>query len=108
MLGPKAFALLIRHAYSFYQLSGFLEGNEEEARRHLEAQKAPPTPQVHDEKIFVVMAGQERQTFLAIPMWPSMSSSFGDKISSNACSHSKTDKLVEMAENVKHEYDQNH
>ncbi|KAK7281588.1 hypothetical protein RIF29_09709 [Crotalaria pallida] len=98
MLGLTAFALLIRLAYSFFKLSGFLEGNEEEeARRDLEA---PPTPQVHEEKIFVVMAGQERPTFLATPMWPSMFSSFGGNISSSACT-SKTDKLVEMAENVK-------
>ncbi|KAK7281591.1 hypothetical protein RIF29_09712 [Crotalaria pallida] len=108
MLGLIAFALLIRLAYSFCKLSGFLEGNEEEeARRDLEAQKAPPPPQVHEEKIFVVMAGQERPTFLATPKWPSMSSSFGDNINSSACTDSKTDNLVEMAEIVKHEFDQN-
>ncbi|KAE9604484.1 hypothetical protein Lal_00010762 [Lupinus albus] len=72
LLGLIAFAMLIRLAYSFWKLSQYIEGNEE-AKQDLEAQKA--TPQVHEEKIFVVMAGQEKPTFLATPMSSKNSSS---------------------------------
>ncbi|CAL0304955.1 unnamed protein product [Lupinus luteus] len=66
MLGLIAFAMLIRLAYNFWKLSEHIEENEE-AKQDLEAQKA--TLQAHEEKIFVVMAGQEKPTFLATPMY---------------------------------------
>ncbi|OIV98243.1 hypothetical protein TanjilG_14832 [Lupinus angustifolius] len=72
LLGLIAFAMLIRLAYSFWKLSEYIEENEE-AKQDLEAQKA--TPQAHEEKIFVIMAGQENPTFLATPMWSNKSSS---------------------------------
>ncbi|OIW19157.1 hypothetical protein TanjilG_16810 [Lupinus angustifolius] len=71
MLSLIAFAILIRLAYNFWKLSEQNEENEE-AKQELEAQKA--TPQTH-EKIFVVMAGQEKPTFLATPMCSNKSSS---------------------------------
>ncbi|CAL0304954.1 unnamed protein product [Lupinus luteus] len=72
MLGLIAFTMLIQLAYKFWKLSEHIEENEE-AKEDLEAQKA--TPQAHEEKIFVVMAGQEKPTFLATPMWSKNSSS---------------------------------
>ncbi|CAL0304958.1 unnamed protein product [Lupinus luteus] len=76
LLGLIAFAMLIRLAYKFWKLSESLEENEE-AKEDLEAQKA--SPQSHEEKIFVVMAGQEKPTFLATPMCSKNSSSLGEK-----------------------------
>ncbi|KAK4257649.1 hypothetical protein QN277_007212 [Acacia crassicarpa] len=82
MLGLIAFALLIL-ACSYWKLSGYLEGDGD-GRRDLEAgdaklddqtQKAPVP---YEEKILVIMAGQDKPTFLATPMWSSRSASFGD------------------------------
>ncbi|KAK7291902.1 hypothetical protein RIF29_07443 [Crotalaria pallida] len=92
MLGLIAFALLIL-ACSYWKLSGFLEENGE-GERDLEAGEAkndnlnkPQKP--YEEKILVIMAGQEKPTFLATPVSSSSStsrsSSFGDNTSTCTC-----------------------
>ncbi|XP_057786461.1 protein GLUTAMINE DUMPER 2-like [Salvia miltiorrhiza] len=81
MLGLIAFALLIL-ACSYWKLSGYLE-NHGDGERDLEADggdgAAKPLP-VMEEKFLVIMAGQEKPTFLATPM-SSRASSFGSKSS---------------------------
>jgi hypothetical protein len=82
MLGLIAFALLIL-ACSYWKLSGYLEGsNNSNGDGDIASEKpvAPPVvPHVcYEEKIVVIMAGDEKPTFLATPM-SSRNSSFGDK-----------------------------
>ncbi|XP_061349895.1 protein GLUTAMINE DUMPER 3 [Gastrolobium bilobum] len=109
MLGLIAFALLIL-ACSYWKLSGYLEGNGE-SERDLEAgegktdQNQKPQRQ-YEEKILVIMAGQEKPTFLATPSMSSgtsastsRSSSFGENTSTCTCD--QTEKSVEMAETMK-------
>ncbi|CAJ2649702.1 protein glutamine dumper 3-like [Trifolium pratense] len=94
MLGLIAFALLIL-ACSYWKLSGYLEGNNE-SERDLEAgqgnnetDQKPQKP--YEEKILVIMAGQNKPTFLATPSMSSSSastsrsSSFGDNTSTCTC-----------------------
>lgn len=104
MLGLIAFALLIL-ACSYWKLSGYLEGNGE-SERDLEAgegrmdqDQKPQKP--YEEKILVIMAGQEKPTFLATPSMSSSAgtsrtSSFGDNTSTCTCDHSR--KSVDVAE----------
>ncbi|GMY35442.1 protein GLUTAMINE DUMPER 3 [Fagus crenata] len=104
MLGLIAFALLIL-ACSYWRLSGFLDGDGT-AERDLEAgeseakpndtQKHPP---VFEEKFLVIMAGEEKPTYLATPM-TSRSSSFGDTTCSS-CGSETSEKSVEMNETAK-------
>ncbi|KAJ7979508.1 Protein GLUTAMINE DUMPER like [Quillaja saponaria] len=109
MLGLIAFALFIL-ACSYWKLSGYLDENGGgEGERDLEAgegnnsdetQKASP---VYEEKFLVIMAGQEKPTYLATPISStstSRSSSFGDN-SSSTCSCGRSEKSVELAETVK-------
>ncbi|KAK7329840.1 hypothetical protein VNO77_24020 [Canavalia gladiata] len=109
MLGLIAFALLIL-ACSYWKLSGYLEGNGE-SERDLEAGEGK-NDQDHklqtsyEEKILVIMAGQEKPTFLATPSMSSStstsrSSSFGDNTSTCTCEQSQ--KSQEMAHIVKQE-----
>ncbi|XP_028807090.1 protein GLUTAMINE DUMPER 5-like [Neltuma alba] len=85
MLGLIAFALLIL-ACSYWKLSGFLQ-SEEGSERDLESgdvQKQSDsanneTVTVFEEKILVIMAGDENPTFLATPVC-SKASSLGDGI----------------------------
>ncbi|KAK7265308.1 hypothetical protein RJT34_32926 [Clitoria ternatea] len=107
MLGLIAFALLIL-ACSYWKLSGYLEGNGE-SERDLEAgegkndqDQKPPKP--YEEKILVIMAGQEKPTFLATPSMSSStstsrSSSFGDNTSTCTCEQNQ--KSVGMEHAVK-------
>ncbi|CAK8564223.1 unnamed protein product [Lathyrus sativus] len=100
MLGLIAFALLIL-ACSYWKLSGYLEGNGE-SERDLEAGQAtndtdekPQKP--YEEKILVIMAGQEKPTFLATPrmsssVGTSRSSSFGDNTSTCTCDQNQKSK----------------
>ncbi|KAL7097379.1 hypothetical protein ACP275_10G141100 [Erythranthe tilingii] len=89
MLGLIAFALLIL-ACSYWKLSGYLEnrGGDADGDRDLEAgdedggKTAAP---VMEEKFLVIMAGQEKPTFLATPM-SSRASSFGSKSTCSTCS----------------------
>ncbi|XP_054793704.1 protein GLUTAMINE DUMPER 3-like [Prosopis cineraria] len=95
MLGLIAFALLIL-ACSYWKLSGYLEGDGD-GERNLEAgdskldDQTQKTPIPYEEKILVIMAGQEKPTFLATPMWSSRSSSFGDN-TTTCCSCDKNAK----------------
>ncbi|KAL6984979.1 hypothetical protein U1Q18_018360 [Sarracenia purpurea var. burkii] len=86
MLGLIAFALLIL-ACSFWKLSGYLDaaaGDNNSAERddvelgepnsHGKIAKLPPP--IFEEKILVIMAGQEKPTFLATPI-STRNSSFG-------------------------------
>jgi hypothetical protein len=82
MLGLIAFALLIL-ACSYWKLSGYLEGsNNSNGDGGMASEKPvalPVVPHVcYEEKIVVIMAGDEKPTFLATPM-SSRNSSFGDK-----------------------------
>lgn len=94
MLGLIAFALLIL-ACSYWKLSGYLEG---ETERDLEAgegkndqEQKPQKP--YEEKVLVIMAGQEKPTFLATPSVSSCStsrsSSFGDNTSTCTCEENR-------------------
>ncbi|EEF46830.1 protein GLUTAMINE DUMPER 3 [Ricinus communis] len=88
MLGLIAFALLIL-ACSYWRLSGRVDnregshggddlenGNEKEGG----ANKAAGNDKVYEEKILVIMAGDQKPTFLATPV-SSRAPSFGDKSS---------------------------
>ncbi|XP_073153599.1 protein GLUTAMINE DUMPER 3 [Henckelia pumila] len=90
MLGLIAFALLIL-ACSYWKLSGHLE-NQGDGERDLEADggEAKVAPPVLEEKYLVIMAGQEKPTFLATPM-SSRASSFGSK---SNCSTSSGESTV--------------
>ncbi|KAF7806608.1 protein GLUTAMINE DUMPER 3 [Senna tora] len=73
MLGLIAFALLIL-ACSYWKLSGYLDGDgdgdiESGSRGAKTEQQTEKSPAVYEEKILVIMAGQEKPTFLATPMW---------------------------------------
>ncbi|KAE8682539.1 Protein GLUTAMINE DUMPER 1 [Hibiscus syriacus] len=83
MLGLIAFALLIL-ACSYWRLSGRLDNHGEggDAERDVEsgeneAESTKPV-KVYEEKILVIMAGEEKPTFLATPVC-TKASSFGDK-----------------------------
>lgn len=98
MLGLIAFALLIL-ACSYWKLSGHLQ-NEEGADRDLESGEGEKqgdsakneTMRVYEEKILVIMAGDDNPTFLATPVC-SKSSSFGDGIEKGGVhAHDNSDK----------------
>ncbi|KAL8149508.1 hypothetical protein AgCh_006498 [Apium graveolens] len=96
MLGLIAFALLIL-ACSYWKLSGSLENEEGAAERDLEAGSddagdLKPAP-VFEEKFLVIMAGQEKPTYLATPKSStSRTSSFGSTTSdsNSSCSSDGT------------------
>lgn len=102
MLGLIAFALLIL-ACSYWKLSGYLDGDGDghrdpeagDGKIEDQTQKAPVA---YEEKILVIMAGQEKPTFLATPMWSSRSSSFGDNTSTCSCDKSESKSAQDMAE----------
>lgn len=101
MLGLIAFALLIL-ACSYWKLSGYLEGsnnNHGDGDAASEKPVAPPVvPHVcYEEKIVVIMAGDEKPTFLATPM-SSRNSSFGDKSTGSADQKNEERKSVEGEE----------
>lgn len=109
MLGLIAFALLIL-ACSYWRLSGYLENNGDNnnnSNRDLEAggegngdNPGKAAPPVFEEKLLVIMAGQEKPTFLATPM-ASRASSFGSNSSccSTQSSESSTTEKSEHEEN---------
>ncbi|GLT56907.1 hypothetical protein SLA2020_299200 [Shorea laevis] len=83
MLGLIAFALLIL-ACSYWRLSGRLDNGEREDRDLESGEKegtedAAKQPTVYEEKILVIMAGQEKPTYLATPII-CKASSFNKKI----------------------------
>ncbi|ESR66686.1 hypothetical protein WN944_002852 [Citrus x changshan-huyou] len=103
MLGLIAFALLIL-ACSYWKLSGYLDSGDNGAAgerdleagegKHDETQK--PHPQVFEEKILVIMAGDLKPTHLATPM-SSRSSSFGDDSNKScSCSDKNNNEKLEV------------
>ncbi|KAJ4745082.1 Protein GLUTAMINE DUMPER 3 [Rhynchospora pubera] len=99
MLGLIAFALLIL-ACSYWKLSGYLEGSNNNNIDGDAASEKPVLPMVmapvcYEEKIVVIMAGDEKPTFLATPM-SSRNSSFADK-------SSETDQKSEERNSVQEE-----
>ncbi|CAK9163351.1 unnamed protein product [Ilex paraguariensis] len=98
MLGLIAFALLIL-ACSYWKLSGHLDGDEREgSERDIEAgevEKKNTYENLEVPTFLVLMAGQEKPTFLATPI-SSRASSFG----SNS---EKREKKDEGREKQKHE-----
>lgn len=102
MLGLIAFALLIL-ACSYWKLSGQLEISDATSERDLEAGADDSTgdlkpPPVFEEKILVIMAGQEKPTYLATPIG-SRASSFGSNTSCSTETTDKSDKTAEKSEN---------
>ncbi|KAA8535478.1 hypothetical protein F0562_030481 [Nyssa sinensis] len=101
MLGLIAFALLML-ACSYWKLSGHLDSAA--AERDIEAGdansdeklKAPP---VFEERILVIMAGQEKPTFLATPV-TSRASSFASN-GTCSCGSEKDEKSEEESEKPK-------
>ncbi|KAL7093180.1 hypothetical protein ACP275_11G026800 [Erythranthe tilingii] len=105
MLGLIAFALLVL-ACSYWKLSaaGDVDNRDDAAaaaERDLEggeaggASAANPAPVELEEKYLVIMAGQEKPTFLATPM-SSRASSFGSKsiaLTENTLSSSEEDYI---------------
>ncbi|KAK4757251.1 hypothetical protein SAY87_007378 [Trapa incisa] len=85
MLGLIAFALLIL-ACSYWKLSGYLDGGRQEdggsAEVDIEGGTGRDCKPIFEEKILVIMAGEEKPTFLATPV-SSRSSSFA--AGSNTC-----------------------
>ncbi|KAJ9167616.1 hypothetical protein P3X46_019233 [Hevea brasiliensis] len=82
MLGLIAFALFIL-ACSYWRLSGRLEDNEDGDQRDLESGNekeghAGKAEKIYEEKILVIMAGDQKPTFLATPV-SSRASAFDDK-----------------------------
>ncbi|XP_020227181.1 protein GLUTAMINE DUMPER 3 [Cajanus cajan] len=110
MLGLIAFALLIL-ACSYWKLSGYLEGNGE-SERDLEAgqgktdQEQKPQ-RVYEDKILVIMAGQEKPTFLATPSVSSSSttsrtSSFADNTTPCTCQDNPTSLQIPPKQGSSH------
>ncbi|XWS70544.1 hypothetical protein CRYUN_Cryun03dG0056500 [Craigia yunnanensis] len=108
MMGLIAFALLIL-ACSYWRLSGRLDNDSEgaDAERDVESGEKEAAGdsnmqvKVYEEKILVIMAGEEKPTFLATPL-SNKASSFGDKIGKFE------DKKVESGEKVKEEIGDDH
>ncbi|XP_057432902.1 protein GLUTAMINE DUMPER 5-like [Lotus japonicus] len=81
MLGLIAFALLIL-ACSYWKLSSHLQSEENENRDLENGEKecdSAGEKKVYEEKILVIMAGDQNPTFLATPVYPK-SLSFSDGV----------------------------
>ncbi|KAJ8471649.1 hypothetical protein OPV22_025992 [Ensete ventricosum] len=74
MMGLIAFALLLL-ACSYWKLSGYLDGGDEPGAKTGEEVAMPVA--CYEEKFVVIMAGDEKPTYLATPV-SSRPSSFGD------------------------------
>lgn len=105
MLGLIAFALLIL-ACSYWKLSGYLErgdgdggaGEEDpESGGAKGGVEAAAVAVVYEEKYLVIMAGEEKPTFLATPA-TSKGSSLNDASGNYTCSNSSTHKPQEEEE----------
>ncbi|MBA0594351.1 hypothetical protein E1A91_D05G068000v1 [Gossypium mustelinum] len=109
MLGLIAFALLIL-ACSYWRLSGRLDNNSEggDVERDVESgeNEGDSTKQVkvYEEKILVIMAGEEKPTFLATPVIVcTKASSFGGNINGKVDDDKEGSKKDESGEKVKGE-----
>ncbi|XP_054799283.1 protein GLUTAMINE DUMPER 5-like [Prosopis cineraria] len=106
MLGLIAFALLIL-ACSYWKLSSFLQSEDGDLESG-EAQKQSDSAnkeavKVFEEKILVIMAGDENPTFLATPVC-SKSSSLGDRIGKiGVHDHDNSEKLGKEPECDNHQ-----
>ncbi|XP_057462541.1 protein GLUTAMINE DUMPER 3-like [Actinidia eriantha] len=96
ILGLIAFALLIL-ACSYWKLSSSIDaGDNSSGERDLELGESDKDdklkiPPVIEEKFLVIMAGQEKPTFLATPV-SSRASSFGSNSTSTSSSDMMSDK----------------
>lgn len=104
MLGLIAFALLIL-ACSYWKLSGYLE-NGDSSERDVEngdekAVDSIKIPTSLDPKVVVIMAGDEKPTYLATPI-SSRASSFGDSKEGE-----KTETQKKESENLDRDETQN-
>ncbi|XWS26128.1 hypothetical protein CRYUN_Cryun26dG0004300 [Craigia yunnanensis] len=110
MLGLIAFALLIL-ACSYWRLSGRLDNNSEgaDAERDVESGEkecdSNKQVKVYEEKILVIMAGEEKPTFLATPV-STKASSFGDK--NGKFEDKEGSEKAEIGEKVKEEMGDDH
>ncbi|KAG5034141.1 Protein GLUTAMINE DUMPER 3 [Glycine soja] len=99
MLGLIAFALLIL-ACSYWKLSGQLL-NEENAERDLESVAGEKqgdsankdSVKVYEEKILVIMAGDDKPTFLATPKASSVTRGVPNHFEENLENHVTSEKL---------------
>lgn len=101
MLALIAFALWVL-ACSYWKLSGYLESGARdlEAGEGKNAGEMKKPPQAVEEKILVIMAGELRPTFLAMPK-PSLSSSFSDESDKTySCNSEKNEKREEEEVNL--------
>ncbi|GMH16627.1 hypothetical protein Nepgr_018468 [Nepenthes gracilis] len=103
MLGLIAFSLLVL-ACSYWKLSGFLGSTaadrdaEPTAAEGKADDNIKPLPAAFESNVLVIMAGEEKPTFLATPASVRVSS-FGDKSSSGStCNGERGDKTVEWPE----------
>ncbi|KAF5748096.1 protein GLUTAMINE DUMPER 5-like [Tripterygium wilfordii] len=100
MLGLIAFALLIL-ACSYWKLSGRSDGENADQERDLEnGDSANKAVKVYEEKFLVIMAGEEKPTFLATPV-SSRTTSFCDK--NEEGEQSKEEKTESSSEKVERE-----
>ncbi|OVA09434.1 hypothetical protein BVC80_8745g7 [Macleaya cordata] len=112
MLGLIAFALLIL-ACSYWKLSGNLDNREGgDSERDLEngdekSSEAIKVPHVYEEKIVVIMAGDEKPRFLATPI-SSRASSFGDQNNPIKNKNKDDEKLQVKVEQSKEESSTDH
>ncbi|KAK6249320.1 hypothetical protein QUC31_020885 [Theobroma cacao] len=110
MLGLIAFALLIL-ACSYWRLSGRLDNNSEGgAEGDVESGEkdqgdSNKQVKVYEEKILVIMAGEEKPTFLATPV-STKASSFGDK--NGKVEDKEGSEKAESGEKVKEEMGDDH
>ena len=112
MMGLIAFTLLLL-ACSYWRLSGRLDNNSEgaDAERDVEsgekeaAGDSNKQVKVYEEKILVIMAGEEKPTFLATPV-SNKTSSFGDKI--GKFGEKEGSEKAESGEKVKEEIGDDH
>ncbi|KAF8392937.1 hypothetical protein HHK36_021177 [Tetracentron sinense] len=100
MLGLIAFALLIL-ACSYWKLSGFLDRGESGERDPENGDQKPgetlKDPPVFEDKILVIMAGDQKPTFLATPV-TSRASSFGDNNGSTTTTTNNNTKEDEKSD----------
>ncbi|RWR91358.1 protein GLUTAMINE DUMPER 5 [Cinnamomum micranthum f. kanehirae] len=101
MLGLIAFALLIL-ACSYWKLSGYLENGDSNERDVENGDEKPvdsmKIPTSYEAKVVVIMAGDEKPTYLATPI-SSRASSFGDnKVGEKTETQKKESENKETAE----------
>lgn len=103
MLGLIAFALLIL-ACSYWKLSGQLQ-NEENGDRDLESGEKQSDSEnkesikVYEEKILVIMAGDEKPTFLATPKSSFSTHGVPNHSHNNVENHVTAEKTEKQMEN---------